>query len=280
MLYFFIDESIGMWKINGWLLYLYVGISLLGTLAFYLLRSIGIYKLSKNANLKVAFMAFIPLVWIYPFILLVKEDRFFGIPYQKIAILLAVVFSIGEGLTIFYNVATYLPVVVNYFNGVDIYLMGGPEGAVEYFEDFLYVGKGFNSIYSNGFVLSKILDVVYYISGLFDLASSVIVVFAYFSVFRKYWPSHYVMAAILSLWIFPIMIFIIRNKKPVNYFEYVREKYGSYRNPYGGYYGSNQNNPYNNPSQPKNDNPFGEFENGGRQKVEDPFEEFNTDDKK
>ena len=279
MLYFFIDESIGMLKIDGWLLYLYVGISLLANLAFYLLRSIGIYKLSKNANLKVAFMAFIPLVWIYPFIMLVKEDRFFGIPYQKIAILLAVVFSIGEGLTIFYNVATYLPVVVNYFNGVDIYLMGGPSDAVEYFEDFLYVGKGFNSIYSNGFVLSKILDVVYYISGLFDLASSVIVVFAYFSVFRKYWPSHYVMAAILSLWVFPIMIFIIRNKKPVNYYEYVREKYGSYHQPYGGYYGGAKANRQN-PEQPKNDNPFGEFENGGRPKVEEPFEEFNTDDKK
>lgn len=275
MLYFFIDESIGMLKIDGWLLYLYVGISLLAYLAFYLLRSIGIYKLSKNANLKVAFMAFIPLVWIYPFILLVKEDRFFGIPYQKIAILLAVVFSIGEGLTIFYNVATYLPVVVNYFNGVDIYLMGGPSDAVEYFQDFLYVGKGFNSIYSNGFVFSKVLDVIYYISGLFDLASSVIVVFAYFSVFRKYWPSHYVMAAILSLWVFPIMIFIIRNKKPVNYFEYVREKYGSYHQPYGGPQSNRQN-----PEQPKNDNPFGEFENGGRPKVEEPFEEFNTDDKK
>ena len=216
MLYFFIDESIGMLKIDGWLLYLYVGISLLANLAFYLLRSIGIYKLSKNANLKVAFMAFIPLVWIYPFILLVKEDRFFGIPYQKIAILLAVVFSIGEGLTIFYNVATYLPVVVNYFNGVDIYLMGGPSDAVEYFQDFLYVGKGFNSIYSNGFVFSKVLDVIYYISGLFDLASSVIVVFAYFSEFSKYWPSHYVMAAILSLWVFPTMIFLIRNKQPAN----------------------------------------------------------------
>ena len=130
MLYFFIDESIGMLKIDGWLLYLYVGISLLAYLAFYLLRSIGIYKLSKNANLKVAFMAFIPLVWIYPFILLVKEDRFFGIPYQKIAILLAVIFSIGEGLTIFYNVATYLPIVVNYFKGVDIYLMGAPNDAI------------------------------------------------------------------------------------------------------------------------------------------------------
>ena len=280
MLYIFIDDTIGMLKIQGWLLYLYLGISLLATLAFYLLRSIGIYKLAKNAKIKVAFMAFIPLVWIYPFILLVKEDRFFGIPYKKIAILFAVIFSVGEGLALFYNFATYLPVVVNYFRGVDIYLMGAPEGAIEYFDDFLYVGQGFSTIYKNGFLFARILDIVFYVSGMIDLVSSIIIVFAYFSVFRKYWPSHYVLASILSLWIFPVMVFVIRNKKPVNYFEYVREKYGSYRSPYGGYYGGQQGNSYKNEQQPKNDGPFNEFENGGRPKVEEPFQEFNTDDKK
>ena len=280
MLYFFIDESIGMLEVKSWLVFLYVGVCLLALLALYLLRSIGIYKLSKNSKCNVAFMAFIPFVWVYPFILLVKEERIFGISYKKIAILLTVIFSAGEVLTLFYNFATYLPIAVNYFNGVDIYLMGGPATATEYFVDFLFVGEGFTGIYKNAFVFNKILDVIYYVSSLFDLVTSIIIIFAYFSVFRKYWPAHYVVASILSLWIFPIMIFIIRNKQPVNYFEYVREKYGSYRNPYGGYYGQNRNNPYNNANQSRNESPFGEFENGGRPKVEEPFEEFNTDDKK
>lgn len=277
MLYLFIDESIGMLKIEKWAVLLQVGLYLAVAIAFYLFRSFGVYRLAKNQNIKGAFMAFIPFVWIYPFIMLVKNERFFGVPYKKVAVLLAVIYSIGEFITVFYNAVTYYPLVVNYFNGVEIFLMGAPSGATEYFVDFLYVGAGFKEVYGNVLVLEKILNFIYYISGVFDLACSVIVIFAYFAVFKKYWPSHFVLASILSLWIFPIMVFVIRNKKPVNYFEFVRSKYGSYGTPFYG-------NPYGRPNETANnerreESPFEDFENRGRQKVEDPFEEFNTDDK-
>ena len=53
--------------------------SLIIPLAFYVLRSIGLYKLAKRKNLKCAFMAFIPCVWIYVACRLVAESKFFEV---------------------------------------------------------------------------------------------------------------------------------------------------------------------------------------------------------
>lgn len=284
MLYLFIDQTIGLLRIEKYAVFIAVGIYLAFYFAMYLLRSIAVYRLAKNAGVKGQVLAWIPLLWIYPFIMLVKEDRFFGVPFKKVAVLLTVLFSVGELLSLGYQVLSNLPIFINWINGVDVYLFGAPVGSAQYtlgmMGEAVWFGEGCTMVYSNPILIKAILEIAVIFIDLFSLVSSVILVFSYFSVFRKYWPEHYVLASILSLWIFPIMMFVIRNKKPVDYMEFLRNRYGSYYANQNPNYQQRQNNgqgrnPY---EKQREETPFSDFENKGHQKVEEPFSEFDTDD--
>ena len=68
--------------------YIWVGLSiaLAIVIAFYLLRSIGLFVLAKRQNVKHAYLAWIPLVWFYLLCKLIGKVRLFNMPYEKIAI--------------------------------------------------------------------------------------------------------------------------------------------------------------------------------------------------
>ena len=109
----------------------------------------------------------------------------------------------------------------------------------------------------------------------------VIEVNLYFSLFRKFWPNHYLLAAIFSIFfgLFPVFMFVIRHKEPVNYRQYVNSRQGYYGpRYYGGMHGQNpygNNNPYGNPYA----NPQGQpNQNNNNDKSKEPFGEFNGKD--
>ena len=93
----------------------------------------------------------------------------------------------------------------------------------------------------------------------------------YIALFRRYFPKHFVIATVLSVlwsWIFPIFLFVVRKNKPVNYNDFLRERYN--RMYYGHY-----NNPVNNGnpnygSQPES--PFEGFEDKDKEDPGDPFD--------
>ena len=84
-------------------------ISLVITLAFYLLRSFGLYILAKNQKVDKAFLAFIPGVWIYIACKIIGKARIFGKTFEQIAIWIAIIFTISEVLTLVYNIMIYVP---------------------------------------------------------------------------------------------------------------------------------------------------------------------------
>ena len=95
----------------------------------------------------------------------------------------------------------------------------------------------------------------------------IIEVTAFICLFKKFWPEHYILAAVLSaMGLFAPFVFAIRKRRAINFAEYIANRY--YRNPYGP-------NPYGaqNVQREKPENPFGEFDN--KKTPEDPFEEFN-----
>ncbi len=264
-------------------------IALLIPVALHVLRAIGLYKLAKKKELKCAFMAWLPCVWIYVAIRLIGECRFFGTTMAKLAVLFTVLFATAELLTLAYNFIIYFPYVGNYLAGRNIYIDNNNyiELPADYVE--LWVGIGvygkageFVNPYKNIFLIQNIMNVIYYVSAILDIAYAIIIVTVLINLFRKYWPQHYILASILSLFgLDGIFIFVIRNKQPVSYMDYLRSRYQHY-NPYGPYgpnpYGQNpyQNNAYGqNPNaNAEPESPFEDFQDPSEKKPKDPFSDF------
>ncbi|MBR0189803.1 MAG: hypothetical protein IJQ23_05405, partial [Clostridia bacterium] len=127
----------------------------------------------------------------------------------------------------------------------------------------------------------RILSVFNYV---LRLANVFVTVSVYIYLFRKFWPEHYILVSVLSVFgLFPIFVFATRNRKAVDYAEYVRNRfYGSGYTPYGrnggnnGAYGNNSyganagRDPYDVYGNGDDKEPFGEFSN----RPEEPFGEF------
>ncbi len=279
-------------SVQDWHIWSGLGIALAIYLALYVLRSIGLYVLAKKQGVRKAFLAWIPGVWMFIACKLVGNARFFSQPMQNLALLMCIAFSIAEFLTFAYSFLTYFPLIeYAVIRGETIYIGTSAQAGSSLIS---YMGTGFfveKQIYPFGMsarTLYQILDIIYYVSSIFDLASIFITVSVYFALFRKFWPQHYMLASLLSIFfgLFPIFVFVIRNKQPIDYNQYLRARYGAYRNPYGNPYGNPYSGGYGNPygtqggaSAPKEpESPFEDFEDKKNKKPRDPFEEF--DDKK
>ena len=272
--------------------WVFIALTIAVELIFYVLRSIGVYALAKRQKIQKAWFAFIPCLWFYIVCKLLKKQKFFGKSYEKIALWLVLVFGLTQILNLAYQVLAYFPLFEyaivqgktvyfildkNLVNNVDSRL-------AEYIIQGIYIESG-NIDYNALRSLVNALNIMGYITPLFDLATTVITVFTYIALFRTYWPQHYTVISILCIFLnlFPIFVFVIRKKNPIDFNEYMRARFGSYARPYGNPYGNpyNQNgqNPssqggYGGASQSRPDNPFEEFAGKGEKKPDDPFEEF------
>ncbi|MBQ3219532.1 MAG: sulfur globule family protein [Clostridia bacterium] len=277
-----------------------VVISLLIMLAFYALRSIGIFVLAKRQNVKHAFLAFIPCVWMYTACKIIGNLKTFGSTFAKLAWVFACIFAVAEILTLVYNVLAYYPLVGNLLIGnKNVYYVDNVEkfltSNLGYYE--YWTGDGF--VYDNTFiwpyspkaeaVILKLTSVTTWLSLVFDIASIFVTVHVYIALFRKFWPQHYILATVLSfLGLFAPFVFVIRKKEAIKYSDYLRSRYNAYYGPYGNPYGRPPHgNPYGNPygnayggqdTQPEH--PFAEFAERGEVNPGDPFEEFSEKGKK
>ncbi len=272
-------------------IWLFLGLTFAFYLALYLLRSIGLFVLAKRQGVKKAFLAWIPGVWLFVLCRVLKNARIFNQPVQSLAVFMTVIFSIAEFLSFVYSFLLYFPLF-------DYALIGGGTLYIGTKAQFggelirylnldsglgVYVTKVIYPFGMSVSTLSKIITVLDYVSPLFDLASIFITISLYFALFRKYWPQHYMLASLLSIFLglFPIFMFVIRKKNPIDYNAYLRARYGAYQNPYGNPYGGygspyGTQGGYSRPQEPSS--PFEDFEDKKNKKPKEPFEEF--EDKK
>ncbi len=257
-------------------------------MSFYVLRSIGLYKLAGKNGVKYRFLAWFPGVWVYVCCKLIGRYRIFGTSIEKLAILFCILFTVAEALTLTYQIILWLPLVGYYLAGGVVYFgSAAPETAnvmSYYWVNGFYVLNTFQN-YGNVYAMSIVAKTIEILSMIFDLVSIFILVNVYLGLFRKFWPQHFIVVTILSLLnillpvigislpvsLFGIFAFVIRNRKPINYADYIRSKqqgfYNTYGNPYQNQY--NQN--------PYGQNPYGQAQNSTRKPVEEPFSEFGGD---
>lgn len=254
-------------------------------IAFYVLRAIGLFTLAKRAGLKCKIMAIFPLVWVYVACKLIGKQRFFNKTFEKVALLLCLLFSIIGFLTFAYDLICYFPIIGNVLEGRTIYLSNSTLGDGQYVQTMIrgiYGDSTFVNPYDNRPVIYLICVILHYLTTITGIISTVISILIYFNLFRKYWPQHFILAMIMSvLGLFGVFVFVIRKKEPIDYATYMKEKYknmyGGYAGPYG-YRNPYQSNNYGgqstqNQTPPSQKSPFEDFEDK-KKDPGDPFDEF------
>lgn len=274
-------------------------VAVLVTAALYALRSIGLFVMAKRAEIAHAFIAWIPLVWIYTACKLIGgKVKLFGKPINKLAIIFCIIYAASGVLNFVYDFLIDFPLVGNYLMGREISVLMLDSSSVDVSEyiiglkpfwgysDTVYIGADFVDPYGDAvYGIIDFLNVISWVSLPFDLAQIFVVVIVYVNLFKRYLPQHYMLATIVSLLgFFAPFVFAARKREPVNYGDYLRSRYRRYGyGPYGQqgpYYG----NPYGVPPQGQNgqkppEHPFSEFADKNEVDPGNPFKEFSDDEK-
>ena len=232
-------------------------------IALYVLRSIGLYKLAVGAGVKCAWLAWIPFLWVYLGCLIVAEKKFFDWTFGKVSLIILILICVSAAISIVYTLISYIPIFGYVLQGGTIYY-AEETGVMQ-----LMVGKDYINPFDGLTALNIVLRVFNIINAVLNIVVVVIKIFMFIAIFRKFWPEHYILASLFSVFLeglmFPIFIFVIRNKKAVDFKEYIRARYYG-RNVYG-------QNPSENTDRPP-EHPFSEFAEHGDVDPGDPFSEF------
>ena len=245
--------------------------------ALFILQGFGLYYMAKKQKMAKKYLAFIPFANILYMSKLAGQCTFFGRKmkhagvYAMIAqILCTVVCSmvVASQMYLYIVCAANMKTVTETVGGVEIV----------------------TSIYWSGLTgFSRAVDVFYYYSSyilsIFELVYEVLMLVVVIALLRKYTPRNYFILSFVVLFV-PIsryiIIFVLKNKTPIDYEAYMRKKREAYirqqqqynpygmplNGPYSGPYGYPQNNgqPQQNPQNEQNSapgDPFEEFSSGG-----------------
>ncbi len=272
-------------------------------LLFYALRSVGVFVMARRTEgklRKMAYLAWFPIAWIYLAARLAGKVVVFGKPMKRFALFLVIFFAFAEALTITQFLMTYIPLIGYALSGGRVALLTSVSGKLDnasllkmlndtgYYQYLLdgavWVGEplvGYPS--ANNYAIAKASSILSYVDSVVSLIEVVILIFFYIALFKRYYPQHFIIATILSIWIglFPIFVFAVRKRKPINYNDYMRERINYINSMRAQNNPNNLNNPYagnnaNRPPQP--DNPFDDFAEKGERKEDNPFSEFDKKD--
>lgn len=238
------------------------------------LLGVGLYCMAKKRGMKNRAMAFIPFVNMIYAGRIAGDCEFFGqkMKHAGVFVMIAQILLFLFGVfTIFAETSLYMSYVPNVIDNAIVFKKADGSAPTGSLATFIL---RFNSVSS---MILSVLELVYTVM-LFIVATAL---------FKKYSPASYMLLSFLALFVsvsFPIAVFALRNKKPVDYADYVRRKREAYYrayggNPYGNPYGS-RGNPYGQNGRQgggsygrRNDDPFAEY--GGKGGAADePFSEF------
>ena len=299
---YYIDPVTGYGnQISVTLIWSILGVVVAILLAMYLLRSFGVYKLAKTKQVKNPWLAFIPLAWSFTIGKVVDDTAvFFGRRIKKFATWFCVIFSVSNLLAIAYFVIVYGPLIGYFLQGyghseMGIWIIQNEEIASELIQnnnltEYGFLGMGvflpagtFIFPYGPGFKIP--FYILQILSNIMDLVNIVFEITMFTAVFRKFWPRQMWSATIFSIFgLFPIFVFVIRNKQEVKPEDLFRNAYGNpYNNPYANTTnqntGASKSEPFSEFGGGSNSDPFGEFSSNKNQNDDEPFSEFGDDNK-
>ena len=232
-------------------------------LTLFLLQAFGLYAMAKNRGAKKRVLAFIPFANTYFIGKMTGDCDVFGRKLKN----------------------TWLYVLIGQI--LTVLLVGGALGA----QVFLYVNEGapvqteLGASYWQAFThkasigVYKFYNIVSYILPIIELAYEVFLFILLLGLFKQYNPKNYLVLGFLTLFV-PIsryiVIFVLRDRKAIDYEAYMRARREAYMRAQQARYGNPYNNPYGNPYGNPYNNPYNNQNAGERKPPEEPFAEFGS----
>ena len=252
-------------------------------LPLFILQGVALYTMAKRQKLTRKWMAFVPFLNILCLGKIAGECSFFGRKmknaglYALLAQILATLVNVLLLASVFYLLIVY----------------GEPTEAVEILYGIEIPYKTWPTATSGlGKVACVYYEHAYDFLAIFGLVYDILMFILVIATLKKYNPRNHFALSFLSLIVplsRPIILFVLRNREPIDYEAMMRARreaymrqqqqyYGQYGNPYGrpngGYgnpYGNPHGNPYGNPYGAPNPN-----QNQTPTPPEEPFEEFSS----
>lgn len=240
-------------------------------LVLFLLQGAGLYVMARRAGLKKKWLAFVPFASTFYLGKLAGETHLFGQKMKRAglyAMLAQIVFALFM-----------LAVLI-----VEAILFVQYKEYIVYNTDELtgmLTGISWANLPAEAQPMYTFYLISDYISGTLSLVQAVLVFLLVMTLYRKYAPKNYMLLSMLEIFVpasKAIVIFVLRNREPVDFEAYMRARRDAYmrrqgqyygQNPYGGTYGSPYGqNPYagQQPQRPTPpDEPFSEFGGTGTQ---------------
>ena len=216
----------------------------------FIFKGFAIRYIAKKKGLNDLWMAFVPFLNYYLLGKVLGKAIIWGNPINNVGLWLAIVSCAQFVLSTLLN--------VGYYNQIIEYLGYTVEYTSKFVENW---ANGIGWLYDITLIVSLIIDLGY----IFFYVSFI------FLTFRKLNPRRSILFSVLSIFVEPlfgIFLFVSRKNEPFSYEDYLKMHARSY---YGGsYYNGAYYGPNNNANQPNGEE---------KPKVEDPFPEFESDNK-
>ena len=265
------------WKI----LAVCLGIAFVLWLPFFILQSVGLYAMAKKRGFKKRALAFIPFANMLYMGKLAGNCNFFGRKMKRAGLYLMLA-QIVTCLVTFSLIAAELYLYIACGEPVELLIENGM---------YQMTKLDWPNLSGFSYGVKVYFELGVYIIPIFELIYKVILIVVMMGLLKQYIPRNYFFLSFLILFV-PlsrfIVIFVVRNRQPIDYEAYVRQKreefmrrqqqyYNQYGNPYGNPYGRPYNggygNPYNNGAPNGNPNPA---QGANTPKDDDPFAEFSS----
>ena len=247
-------------------------------LVFFALQGFALYTMAKKRRLRYRWLAFVPFANIMLMGRLAGEPTFFGQKIKRAGLYAMIAQIIISILACSYIVSD----IYLHKSGCIIYHATGDE--LEPFLAHFTEGTRFEQ-----FLFNYTYRIAGLLNGIFSLLCLVLMITLLSSLFKKYAPNSHVWMTVLMV-VVPlsrcVILFVLRNRRAVDYRAYMQAKREAEMRRYQQYYGQGGyrpygGSPYNTPNQgygpqgmPQNkpEDPFAEFSSD--KKPEDPFAEF------
>ena len=237
--------------------------------ALFVLQGFGLYAMAKKVGLQKRWRAFVPFVSTYFMGKLAGETRVFGQKMKRAglyAMIAQIVFALFTAAVLVAQAVLF----VQYGNYIEpsIDEVTGMMGM-----DWVNLPSSAQPFYTFYYISD-------YITGTISLVYSVLAFLLVMTLYRKYAPKNYMVLSMLEIFVpasKAIVIFVLRNREPIDFEAYMRARQEAYRrrygqspygNPYGNPYGQN---PYAGQTPPQGqtttppEEPFSEFGGSGSQ---------------
>ncbi len=243
-------------------------ISIIISLALFVLKGFAIYTMAKKRDFDKLWMAYVPFLNYILLGKLIGKVTIWGKVVKNLGLFVCIATAVSTVLDYAIYAGNYIAIIENAFRI-----------KFEFATDFITNWVNRKTILWN--ICSDVHIVVVIISTILEC-------WLIFTIFRMYAPERSFMYSLIAIFFdftFPILLFMVRNNQVITFEDFLRTRnryYNQNPNNYGGYNQGYNGGYYSNPTPPTNEvDPFPEFsnkpqnENNGY-KNENPYENNNT----